>query len=638
MLNRAGFGGLQDILGAGREALRQLRSPTLARAAEEVQPPNTPPGSPDGIKQHSPSAKPAPDVPQYDSGVNPSVYQKICEEWRKISDPNTGFEYFTSKFCFINNQNHGYVNFKLYDYQKRTAKMLQENRFVITKKFRQAGMSLLTGVYCLWYSLVNPRMQCLILSIGMRESTKYLNENIREVYESLPQWLKGGLNEKGLPIKWTKKKSFKDSATEFWLPNKSKIRSLPSGKAGGRGFSTKLLIIDEAAFIEGIDNLWTGIFPTIVNTNGSVFVVSTVNGVGGTGGWYYHKYQEAMAGENDFKVAEMDYTEHPDYCDPEWAASVLRQLGQRKWDQEVIGKFLASGNTYISSEHIEKMEHIADELKLTIQPRMEHGGKLQIWKDFVGPKLAADGTTLPAHRYAIGADCATAGGLDYSSFHVIDVTAGEQVAEFKGKLPEDQYAAILANTGYRYGTAMIAVEVNATAGGATLVSLDKIQKYKRIYSDPNTGKLGWTTTSKSRNTMIANLESGLYDDSWIIRSHRLIDELKTFIVTKTGRIEADSNSHDDLTMAWCISTADEVVRAAQRATPRQPESVLLVREQNGEEENIVSKPVYSEAHDKEQARKKREDLLVGTKHGDFIEKMHEMNEVAGEDILGWLLK
>ena len=99
-------------------------------------------------------------------------------------------------------------------------------------------------------------------------------------------------------------------------------------------------MIDEAAFIERIDEIWTGIYPTIVNTQGQVFVVSTVNGVGGTGGWYYRKYQEALAGENDFKVAMMDYTEHPDYCNPEWADGDLRQLGQRKWDQEVIGKFL----------------------------------------------------------------------------------------------------------------------------------------------------------------------------------------------------------------------------------------------------------------------------------------------------------
>lgn len=638
MLRRSGFSGLQDILDAGREALAQVRGTAKIPETEPPPPsPNEPPGAEASIKQHAPAAKPAPDIPQFSSNTNPDVYKRICAEWDKIKDPVSGFEYFCSKYVWINNQFHGYMHFGLYDYQKRAARLLQDERFVITKKFRQAGMSLLTGVYCLWYSLTHPRMQCMVISIGQRESTKYLNENVIEVWKSLPKWLKGGLNDKGLPVKWDREKAPKESATEMWLPNRSKIRSIPSGKAGGRSFTTKILVIDEAAFIEKIEDIWAGIYPTIVNARGSVFVVSTVNGVGGTGGWYYHKYKEALAGENDFKVAHMEYTDHPDYNNPEWAASVLRQLGQRRWDQEVLGKFLASGNTYITAEHIEKLEKEADVYRVFNKGRLEHGGKLIIWKDFIGQTIGKDGQIIPAHRYAIGADCATAGGLDKSAFHVIDVTVGEQVAEFQGKLPEDKYAAILANTGYHYGTATIAVEVNATAGGATLVSLDKIQKYKRIYHDPNTGKMGWTTTSRSRNTMIADLESGLYDDSWKIHGHRFIDELKTFIVTKTGRIEADSSSHDDLTMAWCISTAPDVIRAAQRATPKQPESVLLVREQNGEEENIVSKPVYSAEMEKAAMKKKREDLLVGTKYGEFVEKIHDMNELAGEDVLSWLL-
>ena len=456
----SGIGNLQDMLNKGQSALRAIRQapaplsqpvPSLQSShgqgatavldEDPVPSPNTPPGAVDGIPQFSPSAKPAPDAPNFPISNNASVYERICAEWAKIAHPETGFDYFCEKYVWINNQLHGYMHFKLYEYQRRAAKMLRGNRFVITKKFRQAGMSLLTGVYCLWYSLTHPRMQCMVISIGQREATKYLQENVKDIWDALPKFLKGGLDDHGKPIKWDREKSLKDSASELWLPNRSKIRSIPSSKASGRSFTTKILVVDEAAFIEKIEEIWTGIFPTISNSGGSVFVVSTVNGVGGTGGWYYHKYKGAMAGENDFVVATMEYTDHPDYCDPVWAASMLRQLGQRKWDQEVLGKFLASGNTFIGSEHIEVMEHKADDLAKTCAPRMEHGGKLLIWKDFIGPRPQVDkdgkevkdemGRTIiiPAHRYAIGADCATAGGLDNSTFHVIDVTASEQVAE-----------------------------------------------------------------------------------------------------------------------------------------------------------------------------------------------------------------
>lgn len=643
------FGALRDLLGQGRKALQAVRASAAQAAAgtpdaststavleDPVPSPNTPPGSPDGIPQHSPSAKPAPSVPAM-AGTAPAVYQRILAEWDKIKDPLTGFEYFCDKYVWINNQKHGYVHFKLYPYQIRAAEHFRDNRFVITKKFRQAGMSLLTGVYCLWYSLVHARMQCMVVSIGQRESSKYLQENVREVYESLPRWLKGGLNDKGVPIKWDKTKAYKDSMTEIWLPNRSKIRSIPSGKATGRGFTTKILVIDEAAFIERIDEIWTAIYPTISNSGGRVFVVSTVNGVGGVGGWYYHTYRRAVDKENDFVVADMNHKEHPDYNDPAWEAETLRNLGQRKWDQEVLGKFLASGSTYITAEHLEKMEHEADAYVAAAgKPTQEMGGKLLIWKAFVGPTTNPDGTIKAAHRYAIGADCATAGGLDASTAQVVDVITGEQVAEFKGKLPEDQFALVLAQLGYRYGTAVIAVELNSTAGGAVMMSLDKIQRYKRIWTRED-GQTGWLTTVRSRNTLIADLESQLYDGSWKVRSQRLIDELKTFVVTKTGRIEHDHNSHDDLIFAYMIATSPEVIRAATRATPRQPEAILLVKEGGDEDAVIISKPKYSLAEEKAVLKKGRADLIVGTKYGDFVEKMNEVNELAGEDVMAWLL-
>jgi hypothetical protein len=651
MFGRSGTSELQNLLGAGRAALKEVRTGSVPGSTvavledgDEIEniSPNTPPGSPDGIKQSSPQARPAPNAPNFEqNNTTKSVYEKICSEWAKIKNPDSGFFYFCENFVYINNQRHGYMHFKLYDYQKRVAGLLRNNRFIITRKFRQAGMSLMTGIYALWYSLVNPRMETLVLSIGMRESGKYLNE-IREVYEALPQWLKGGLNNKNQPIKWMRKKALKDSVTELWLPNKSKIRSIPSSKAAGRGFSSKLLIIDEAAFIENIEVLWTGIYPTLANTQGQVFVVSTVNGVGGTGGWYFRTYKDAVEGNNDFVVAEMNYKEHPDYCDPKWESDMFRQLGQRKWDQEVIGKFLAAGNTYISAEHIEKMENsvektMKEKKESGIQwPKQEMGGKLLIWKEFVGQTELSDGSIKPAHHYAIGADCATGGGLDNSSASVFDVDTGEQVAEYKGKIPEDQFATILATLGYRYGTAVVAVELNSTAGGAVLMSLQKIQKYKRIYFGED-GKPGWNTNVRTRNIMIADLESNLYNESFKYNSLRFIDELKTFIVTKTGKIEHDLNCHDDCIFSCLIATSESVIRTARRASPKQPESVLMI-EDSSQPDHIISRPVYSSTEENKEKRSKREAILTGTKHSAFLEKFSKMEEIAGENLLEWLMK
>lgn len=596
---------LSEVFDEGKQALSEMRSP------EE-----------NSLESHSPQAKPSPKAVQFGDQKSKEVYNKICAEWEKIKDHETGFRYFCENFVFINNQRHGYVHFKLYDYQERAYKIFRDNRFALTLKFRQAGLSLLSGVYALYNSLIHPRIGCLVVSIGQRESTKFLNENVKDIYNALPQWMKGGLDDKGRPIKWKKPRALKDSATEFWLPNKSKIRSIPSSKNAGRGFSVKILIVDEAAFIESLEDLWTGIYPTLSNTNGQCLLISTSNGVSGTGGMFFRLYSEALAGENDFKVAKMHYKEHPDYQDPEWEKQTFRQLGQRKWDQEVLGKFLASGSSFIAPEHLEKMEKLLDSYP---KPKIEMGGKLLIWKEFE-----------EGFHYSIGADCATGGGLDSSCAQVYKVETGEQVAEYKGKVPEDTFASILAQLGYRYGTALICPELNSTAGGAVITSLVKEQKYKRVYKGAD-DKYGWNTNLRTRNLMISELESNLYANSWKIYSPRLIDELKTFIVTKTGKIEHDSNAHDDCIFAWLIATSPEITRAALRSAPKQPNSVLLVKEES-EPDKIFSKPIYDEKVDMAELRKKRSYDIAGTKYGDFVEKMEVFKAVSGEeDILSWLM-
>lgn len=581
------------------------------------------PGDPGTIQKHSPKAKRSPHAPRMPTGTRtPHVQQRIEAEWAKIADPVDGFSYFCRNYVWINNQRHGYVRFELYGYQDRISRTLQANRFVITKKFRQAGMSLLTGVYCLWYSLVHPKIQCLIVSIGLRESSKYLQENVREIYDAMPQWLKGGLNLKGKPINWKKPHPPKDAATEVVFPNGSKIRSIPSGKSVGRGFSTKVLVMDEAAFIEEAEKFFVGVYPTITNTHGSVFLVSTVNGVGN---WYYNTYKGAENGENEFVIAGMDYEEHPDYCDPEWAETTKKQLGPRGWRQEVLGEFLASGATFIDADSIIELE------EKCVEPiRKNWGGKLWIWEDYE-----------PGHKYVIGADCATQGGLDYSTALVFNLNTGCQVAEFKGKVHEDLFARRLAEMGYMYGTALVAPEINAKPGGAVCTSLKGIQRYRRMFRQVKNGDPGWNTNVRTRNNMIAYMESSIYDgnDAWKIRSTRLVDEFKTFIVTKTGKVEHDKGCHDDLIFGFMIAIAPEVVRQAGRFKARQPILIKIGDDLIGDGAFVgTTKPVYSEDDNKDQIREERSHLVSNFEYGRRYEAQERLNEHAGEDMLKWLLE
>jgi len=578
------------------------------------------PGDPGTIQKHSPKAKKSPHAPTLRGRTN-NVQQRIEEEWKKIANPETGFSYFCKNYVWINNQRHGYMQFVLYGYQERIASMLGKHRFVITKKFRQAGMSLLTGVYCLWYSLCNARMQCLIVSIGMRESSKYLQENVREIYDAMPQWLRGGLDAKGKPINWKKPRAPKDAATELVLPNKAKIRSIPSGKSVGRSFSTKILIVDEAAFVEDMERFWLSIYPTINNAGGSVFVVSTVNGVGN---WYYSTYKGAENDENEFKIGHMEFPEHPDYNDPHWVEQTKRQIGIRGWRQEVLGEFLASGNTFIDADTILWLEGNCEE-----PLRKEWGGKLWVWEDFV-----------PGHKYVLGADCATQGGLDYSSISVFDMMTGNQVAEYRGKVHEDMFAQRIAEIGYLYGSCLAAVEINAKPGGSVVTSLRRVQRYKRLFKQVKSGEAGWLTNQRSRNNLVAHMESAIYDQSrpWKIKSTRMVDEFKTFIVTESGKIEHDKGCNDDLIFALMIAIVPEVQQQAGRFKPRQVHALKVVDDPSGEGFVGTVVPVHLEGDDLENTRAKRRDLIGNTGYGRQLAYREKLDEVAGEDVIGWLLE
>ena len=62
---------------------------------------------------------------------------------------------------------------------------------------------------------------------------------------------------------------------------------------------------------------------------------------------------------------------------------------------------------------------------------------------------------------------------------------------------------------------------------------------------------GFTTTMKTRPLIIAKLEEFFREDSVLVRSNRLIDELFTFIY-HNNRAEAMPGYNDDLVMAFAI--------------------------------------------------------------------------------------
>ena len=245
------------------------------------------------------------------------------------------FVYFCETYVKINKPTHGLINFILHPYQKRYVKALQDNRFLITNKFRQGGFSTLNCAWSLWKCMFSSQNNILFISKNYRESICCGNFATLMI-DCLPDWLKPKLEKNN-----DHQKTFSDTGCKLFFCTPE----------AARGLSISHLFLEEAAFITNMDKYWKSVFQTI-GTNGNCYVTSTPNGnknPNGTKNWFHETYIAAEKLQNDFKVFHCDYMDRPDFFNEDWAAQNLGaktppdcQLFERI-DLKIIGTIKSSG-------------------------------------------------------------------------------------------------------------------------------------------------------------------------------------------------------------------------------------------------------------------------------------------------------
>ena len=110
---------------------------------------------------------------------------------------------------------------------------------------------------------------------------------------------------------------------------------------------------------------------------------------------------------------------------------------------------------------------------------------------------------------------------------------------------------------------VIAYETNS-GGDYELDRLASLNRYgdyriytrKRLSPDgrmQETGKLGWDTNSATRPKMLQDLKQAV-ESNLIHLYHRMtVDEMFSFIVSDSGKAEAEQGAHDDLVMSLAIT-------------------------------------------------------------------------------------
>lgn len=438
--------------------------------------------------------------------------------------------YFINTYAKIPHPGKGLIPFKTYDFQSELVDDLDLHRFIVVLKARQLGISTITAAYVTWLCLFHRDKNVLVVATKLATAANMVKK-VKTILKHLPEWLR--ISDFAV-----------DNKNSIELTNGSQVKASSTSGDAGRSEALSLLVIDEAAHIEGLEDLWTGLYPTI-STGGRCIAISTPNGVGD---WFHETYVGAEASDNEFYPVRLFWDQHPER-DKEWFDTETKNMSQRQIAQEYECNFNTSGDTVIHPDDIIRIKAAVMEPKY----RVGFDRNTWIWKE------PSDSNT-----YLLVADVARGDGMDSSTFHVFNLETMEIVCEYKGKPTPDLFSEILYTTGNEYNGAMLVVENNSVGFHV----LDKLieKEYKNIYfSRKGTHSYveqyaaqgdssvipGFTTSQKTRPLIIAKFEEFIRNKVLTIYSTRLASELDTFI-WRNGRPEAQRNYNDDLVMAASI--------------------------------------------------------------------------------------
>jgi hypothetical protein len=470
------------------------------------------------------------------------VKKIVIQEYAKCAkDP----AYFMRKYCYIQHPQRGRILFNLYPFQDKVLHLFKDHQYLITLKSRQLGISTLAAGYSLWLMIFHKDKNVLALATT-QATARNLVTKVQFMYEQLPSWLQ--------------LKAVEKNKLSLRLKNGSRISAKSSNSDAARSEAVSLLLIDEAAFIDNIDETFAAAQQTLA-TGGQCMALSTPNGIGN---WFHQTWEKAETGENSFIPIKLPWTVHPERNE-EWRKQQDSDLGPRMAAQECDCDFLSSGDTVFEPEDLVWYEETQQQ-----DPSEKRGvsGDYWVWEypDFT-------------KSYMVVADVARGDGQDYSTFHIFDVEAASQVAEFKSKIPPKDFGNLLVGVASEYNNALLVVE-NANIGWSTIEQIIE-REYPNLYyssrSEQDTvesymtkmerGNLvpGFTMSMRTRPLVIAKMMDYVRERSVTIKSKRLLKEMRVFI-WKNGKAQAQVNYNDDLVMAFAtgLYVRDTALRLRQQ--------------------------------------------------------------------------
>lgn len=524
----------------------------------------------------------------------------------------SNFTHYAPAALAIKTKLHGLQPFKLRKYQLRYIDHLK-NDFPdgiirsISLKPRQAGWStLIAGINM-------HAMATRFNERGIMLADKFARtEDVHGIYsafvDNMPKCLRPMIDTNN-----TEEISFDNPNREKRLSHPGLGSSISSetaqDKYAGRSGTRMFAHLTEYAFYPYAASIDEGVQNSVPLARGTrIFKESTANGMGGDGESYYEQWMAAERGDYIYKPFFVAWYEIDDYqlnvplgfrlnkaeielvtrcpqitdANLVWRRMKISEYSKDKdsnlppderfkqdFPSYAEEAFLSSGRPVFDLGKVKNQINFLKEnvphpisIKIT-QPHLKMFPEL----------LTVFAIPVKGKKYFIGADVAE--GLevgDSSSAFVMD-DDHRQVAVFHGKIDPDLYGRVLVELAKIYNNALLIPEKNNM--GHTTLNAIKQMGYLRVYmtavedeleESKETVKLGWVTTSKSKQKMLNSFIASFRDDEIEVLDVNLLREMMGITRESNGDVVLNGK---DRTVATCLALIG-TTQAYEPATVHDP--------------------------------------------------------------------
>lgn len=440
-------------------------------------------------------------------------------------------------------------------------------------KGRQQGASTVISAYLYWWLSQHDAQKGIVIA-HVKDSTQTLFDMYKRMHDNMPELLKP-------KTRYSSRREIVFDALDTAL-----MVATAGGDSIARGETLQCMHLSEVAFWPKTfaKENFNGLIKALPNAaNTMSFVESTANGV--TGG-FYDLWQGAVQGVNGYvpffsawfesdeyrETPPVEFTKTPD------EETLAKQFGlddaQLYWRRREIAlngldlfrqeypctaeeAFITSGRPVFITETLQEYINKApapiarmavEEGKLVEHPR----GELLVYHKRV-----------ESEQYYIGADVSV--GIkdpEKSDFCVAQVLDSQkrQVATWRGQVTPDHYARVLNALGYYYNVAMVAPERNGH-GLLVCVRLWKDLNYPNCFTDLKEGEvadretlnIGFQTNVASKSLIIDKLRGDVRSKEIQLYDNTTLQEMLSFVVTDSGKMEGEQGCYDDCVMALAIA-------------------------------------------------------------------------------------